>query len=193
VGGRSLPDGAQATLSTLLSRVRRVVGAERLRGTSELRVALGSEAWIDLEVAERGVHEAESAIAQGAYQRAWAPARVALNAASRGFLPEVDAPWATERREHVDNVRLRALEAIAVVGLAIGGPEVAAAERAARALVAAAPYRESGYRLLMEYLAARGDVAEALRVYERLRTRLRDELGIAPSEAVAQLHRRLLR
>jgi pentatricopeptide repeat protein len=144
-------------------------------------------------VAERGVHEAESAVAQGAYGRAWAPARAALNAAGRGFLPEVDAPWATERREHVGNVRLRALEAVAVAGLEIGGPELASAERAARALVVAAPYRESGYRLLMEYLARRGDVAEALRVYEQLRIRLRDELGIAPSDAVADLHRRLLR
>jgi pentatricopeptide repeat protein len=55
-----------------------------------------------------------------------------------------------------------------------------------------APYRETGHRLLMEALARRGNVAEALRAYERLRGLLRDELGIAPSPTVQGVHRRLL-
>ena len=186
------PDGAQATLSTLLSRLRRVFGAERLIGTSELRLAAGDDAWIDLEAAERGVHEAESAVAQGTYEKAWGPARIALHATRRGFLPEVDAGWAAERREHVENLKLRALEATAGAGLGLGGSELPSTERAARELIAAAPFRESGYRMLMTFYAERGDVAEALQVYERLRTLLRDELGIAPSGAVAELHQRLL-
>ena len=61
-----------------------------------------------------------------------------------------------------------------------------------RKLIELAPYRESGYRLLMESLAARGEVAEALRVYDRLRILLHDELGIAPSAESQALHRRLL-
>ena len=52
---------------------------------------------------------------------------------------------------------------------------------AARQLIALAPYRETGYRILMEALAQRGNVAEALLVYDRLRVLLREELGIAPS------------
>ena len=44
----------------------------------------------------------------------------------------------------------------------------------------------------MEALAARGEVAEALAAYERLRVLLRDELGTAPGEAVRALHERLL-
>jgi two-component SAPR family response regulator len=55
-----------------------------------------------------------------------------------------------------------------------------------------APYRESGHRLLMEALQRRGNVAEALRAYERLRVLLREELGIAPSPTVQAVHRRLL-
>jgi DNA-binding SARP family transcriptional activator len=55
-----------------------------------------------------------------------------------------------------------------------------------------APYRETGHRLLMEALAQRGNVAEALRAYERLRVLLREELGIAPSSPVQSVHRRLL-
>jgi DNA-binding SARP family transcriptional activator len=44
----------------------------------------------------------------------------------------------------------------------------------------------------MQALAARGHVPEALRVYERARTVLRDELGIPPGPALARLHTRLL-
>jgi len=38
-----------------------------------------------------------------------------------------------------------------------------------------APFRESAHLLLMRTLAARGNVAEALAAYERLRILLRDE------------------
>ena len=55
-----------------------------------------------------------------------------------------------------------------------------------------APFRETGYLILMEAFAESGNVAEALRVYDRLRLLLRDELGIAPSPAVQSVHRRLL-
>ena len=44
----------------------------------------------------------------------------------------------------------------------------------------------------MEALERSGNVAEALRVYDRLRVVLRDELGIAPSPAVQDVYRRLL-
>jgi tetratricopeptide (TPR) repeat protein len=57
----------------------------------------------------------------------------------------------------------------------------------------AEPYRESGYVLLMEALAARGNVAEALRVFDTLRTLLRDELGTTPSPETIAAHERLLR
>jgi DNA-binding SARP family transcriptional activator len=55
-----------------------------------------------------------------------------------------------------------------------------------------APYRETGHLLLMEALERRGNTAEALRAYERLRVLLREELGIAPNPAIQSLHRRLL-
>ena len=54
------------------------------------------------------------------------------------------------------------------------------------------PFRETGYLILMKALVESGNVAEALRVYDRLRLLLRDELGIAPSPAVQSVYRRLL-
>ena len=97
-----------------------------------------------------------------------------------------EAPWIEERRRDVAELRLRALEAIAATA------EPAAAERAARELVEAAPFRESGHRLLMSALAAGGNVAEALRAYEDLRVRLREELGAAPGPELQALHTELL-
>jgi DNA-binding SARP family transcriptional activator len=44
----------------------------------------------------------------------------------------------------------------------------------------------------MKALAARGNVAEALLAYERLRRLLRDELGTAPGRPLQQLHAELL-
>ena len=54
------------------------------------------------------------------------------------------------------------------------------------------PYREAGYKLLMEALTAEGNTAEALQVYEALRCRLREELGSAPSRELQALHQLLL-
>ena len=78
-------------------------------------------------------------------------------------------------------------------GLAMGGTQLQSAERAARTLIESEPYRESGYVILMEALAARGNVAEAVRVFEALRTLLRDELGTSPSPEAIAAHDRLLR
>ena len=44
----------------------------------------------------------------------------------------------------------------------------------------------------MEALAAQGNTAEALRVYDDLRCRLRDELGTAPGAELQELHQLLL-
>jgi DNA-binding SARP family transcriptional activator len=55
-----------------------------------------------------------------------------------------------------------------------------------------APLRESGYRYLMQALAAQGNLAEALGVYSQLSECLRDQLGVSPSPATRELYGRLL-
>ena len=189
---RETPAAADAGLSALLSKLRRVLGAERLEGRAMLQLRLPPGAWVDLEAATDALHRAESAVAAEQWAAAWGPGRVAQHIAVRGFLPGEDAPWIDETRARLDEIHIRALELVTRACLAIGGAELDTAERSARSLVKAAPYRESGYRLLMDVLAQRDNVAEALRVYEDLRVRLRDELGAAPSHATQALHRRLL-
>jgi DNA-binding SARP family transcriptional activator len=176
-------------LSPLLSKLRQVVPLE---GRGEVRLALPADAWIDLEAAAEGLHRAESAAAQDDFTAAWGPARVAQHVATRVFLPNDEAPWIDAERRRLEEILVRALELVGRACVAIGGGELDTAERAARTLIERAPYRESGHRLLMETLAARGNTAEALLVYDALRRRLRDELGAAPSAPTQALLRRVL-
>ena len=183
------PAGAETALAPLLSKLRRVVPLE---GRGSVRLALPPEAWVDLEAATESVHRAESAVARGAWAEAWGPARVAQHVCVRGFLPGEDAPWIGDLRRRIEELYLRSLELVAQASIQIGGAELDTAERSARRLVERAPYRESGYRALMEALSRQGNSAEALLAYEELRTRLREELGASPSAPTQELHRKLL-
>lgn len=187
------PERSERALSAVLSKLRRVLGPDALGGATPLHVRLPQGTRIDLEAADDAVHRAESAVAQGDWTRAWAASQVALNTARRGFLAGEEGAWIDVCRRHLAELQVRSLETYAAAALGLGGAEQAAAERAGRELVAAAPYRESGYRYLMAALAAGGNVAEALRVYDGLRRRLDDDLGIVPCATTRALHEQLLR
>jgi DNA-binding SARP family transcriptional activator len=178
------PDGHDGGLAPLLSKLRRTVELDGLRLAAD---------WVDVEAALDAIHRAESALAQGAPHEAWAPSQVAMFITGRRFLADEEAPWVDEQRRSQARTRLRALEAYAEAALGIGGTELAAAVRVGRELVAREPYRESGYRILIEALEREGNGAEAILVYEELRTRLREELGITPSDRTQEAYRRLLR
>lgn len=183
------PDAAESALSALLSKVRRVVPVE---GRSSVRLGLPADTWVDLEAAQEALHRAEGAVAREDWKAAWGPARLVQHVCDRQLLPGEDAPWAEERRREAGSLLVRGLELAGLASLRIGGGETATAERAARRLVELAPLRESGTRLLMEVLAGQGNRADALLVYDALRVRLHEELGVGPSEATQTAHRMLL-
>lgn len=187
------PGAADSALSALLSKLRRALPEGWLSGRDGPRLELPAHTLFDVEAAREGLHRAESAVALGDWTRGWAPARVALHTATRELLPGHDAPWIHAMRRELEEVRARALECVARIGLGMGGPEVAAAKRAGRSLVEANPFSEVGYRYLIEALEREDKVAEGLQVYEQLRRMLRDELGIPPSPTSQELHSRLLR
>jgi pentatricopeptide repeat protein len=186
------PSASDAGLNALISKSRKVLGAEVLEGRSALRLRLENDARVDVEVAAEAVHRAESQVALGDWKRAWGPSLVALFTAEREFLPGEDAPWIDEKRRELGETRLRALEAHAAAALGTGGTELPAAVRAGRQLVRVAPLRESGYQILMNALACEGNVAEALRVYTDLCDILRDELGVSPCATTQAVYDHLL-
>jgi DNA-binding SARP family transcriptional activator len=189
------PDGASqsaATFNVVLSKVRALIAPAEISGRGTLQLHLPAEAIVDLELAIGAVHQAESALAQGEWRRAWGPALTAQLIGGRGFLPEFDEAWVEPWRAQLDLVHQRALGCYAEACLHIGGAELPGAERSARRLMAAAPLSEIGYRLLMQALAERGDTAAALAVYDQLRHTVRDELGVDPGPDARRLHQRLL-
>jgi SARP family transcriptional regulator, regulator of embCAB operon len=190
--GQDAPTEAGNALSVVLSRLRHGLGADYLQGRTQIELLLPQATFVDVEAALEGAHRAETCIAEGRWAQAWGPAGIAYHVATRPFLSGLEAPWIDQWRRRLEEVRLRGLECFVAAGLGLGGPALAQAEERARLLTERAPYRETGHRMLMEALERRGNVAEALRAYERLRVLLREELGIAPSPAVQAVHRRLL-
>jgi SARP family transcriptional regulator, regulator of embCAB operon len=190
-GEEAAPDH-HPRLSVLLSKLRRVVGPELLAGRAQIELVLPPEAFVDVEAAIEALHRAESHVANGEWAEAWGPSGVAYHVAGRALLQGFDRPWLDEWRRRLDDVRLRGLECFAIARLRLGGSTLPQAEDCGRRLIELAPYRETGHRILMEALEQRGNVAEALLAYDRLRVLLRDQLGIAPGPAVQSVYRRLL-
>jgi len=185
--------GAAGALTVLLSKARALLAPAEIRGRRTLQLVLPANSAVDLETATTSLHSAESAVALRDWRRAWPAALTAQYVSRRRFLTEYEAIWIDEWRRQLDVIYERALACYGEACLGIGGTELPAAERAARRLAAHAPLAETGHRLLMRALTARGDPAAALAAYDQLRQLLREELGVSPCPATQALHARLLR
>jgi pimeloyl-ACP methyl ester carboxylesterase/DNA-binding SARP family transcriptional activator len=186
------PRDPQGALRPILSRLRRSVEPAAIEGRDRVSLVLPEPVWMDVREATRSLEAARAAARRGL----WEGVRKHSDAAARllrpGFLPGLDGDWVEVRRREVEELLLEALELSARAALAVRSPDLSVAERASRELIAHSPYRETGYRFLMEALASGGNVAEGLRVYDDLRVLLRDQLGTAPAAEVQALHARLL-
>lgn len=178
-------------LSALISKLRKALGSQIVSGRGDVRLVFPN-AWVDVEAASEAIHRAEGAVGRGAWADAWGPGRVALHIVRRELLPGESAAWVEEERRALEEIESRALECIATSSLELGPNELESAVRSGRDLVRLAPHRESGHRVLMRAFAAEGNDAEALGVYERLRVRLREDFGVAPSAPTQELYRTLL-
>lgn len=185
------PALVDTALNALISKLRKAVGSDSVSGRGGVRLVLPG-AWVDVEAASEAIHRAEGAVGRGAWAEAWGPGRVALHIVRRELLPGESAAWVEQERRLLEEIELRALECVGKSSLELGPNELESAIRSGRDLVRLAPHRESGYRVLMRALAAEGNDAEALGVYERLRVRLREDLGVAPSAPTQELYRGLL-
>ncbi|MDQ2623411.1 MAG: AAA family ATPase, partial [Actinomycetota bacterium] len=188
-----VPNGGDALLAPPLSRLRKALGAGKLKGRTELTLVLEEDVRIDWEEAQESLAEAQRLLASGGdAQAAWQSALNAETILGGGLLPGLEARWIDEHRVVAEEMRLKALEAVARSGARLGPSEQARAERAARGAVEASPFRESARAAQIEVMQAQGNVAEALRSYEELRVLLREELGTFPSSELTALHEQLL-
>jgi len=185
------PAAVDARLNPLLSKLRRVFGAESVDGRSALRLCL-PDAWVDLEAAAEAIHRAESAVAQ----REWARgvgARADRAVRRRARFP-ARRGRALDRRDPPPAGRTAPARPRELRG-GDPGPWRHRADRRGAGRAAAdppCPLRESGYRYLMRALAAQDNLAEALGVYSQLSECLREQLGVSPSPATRALYEELL-
>src|SRR4051794_4144732 len=93
IWGEQPPATPEAALAALVSRLRRALGTERIPAHGEVRLVLPDDVFIDLEAASEAIHRAESAVRRQDWIEVWAPARIALHTALRGFLPGEEAVW----------------------------------------------------------------------------------------------------
>ena len=193
-----IPPAWDSALSAIMSKLRALLSTlgpawgeclHGSRGSYELRCP--ELLWVDLEVAAESLHEGETALRRGQYAEAFGPTAVAMHITQRPFFPGEEAAWVERRRDRLRDYHLRALEARAAIYLWNSEPIFALQN--AKEVVALEPFRESGYRLIMQAHVKMGNTAEALRTYEQCRRLIADELGVDPSPETKALHEDVLR
>jgi YVTN family beta-propeller protein len=194
--GEAPPATWDKALTVLVSKLRSLL-ADGGDGANALTSAFGcyrldlpGGTWIDVIAATDAAREAERALATGDLAAAKAAAELAAAVLGQPFLPGQEGVWVDEKRRQFADVRDRALSVLSEASLRSG--EATEAVRWAEQTVALAPFRETGYRQLMEAHVAAGNRAEALRVYEQCRRLLADELGTYPSPETESIYRGLL-
>jgi predicted ATPase/DNA-binding SARP family transcriptional activator len=193
VWGERPPAGAANALQSLVSRLRRVLPGAIESNASGYRLAL------DPEVVDAVRFERLAMAGRGALRRDPLEAATALRQALvlwRGpaLADAATAPFTAPTVARLEELRLSALEDRIEADLASGvdgGGETLVAELGG--LVTVHPTRERLCGQLMRALARAGRQADALAVYERIRTRLADQLGIDPSEELEAAHLQVLR
>jgi YVTN family beta-propeller protein len=195
--GDNPPATWEKALTVLVSKLRPLLTEAGLDGGTALtgafgcyRLSLPENVWVDVIAAAADIREAEAALADGDVEHAKVVALEASSLAQPQFLPGEDGSWVEEKRRELASIRRRALSCLADAYLQ-SGRETEAAKWAEESL-ALDPFRETAYRRLMTAYAAAGDRAEALRVYDRCRRLLADELGAYPSPETDSLYRELL-
>ena len=193
----SLPPSWEKSLRAVISKLRAQLTSP---GISDIALSgsfgcyqllLPADVWIDVEAAIGAIDRAESALRQDKPQEAWGWAQVAYQISRRPFLMGEDGPWVTLKRSELRNVLVRAHECLSEPY--IWHKEPASAVKHANEAVALEPFRERSYQLLMQAHAAVGNRAEALRVYERCRRLLSEELGVLPSPQTEAVYLEILR
>jgi YVTN family beta-propeller protein len=184
-------------LTGIVSKLRALLAGVGINSANVLtgafgcyRLELPEGSWVDVIVAANEAQAAEEALTANDLDTAKTAAGLAESLLRRPFLPGEDGPWVEEKRREFADVRGRALTTLADACLRAG--DTADAAKWAEQTIALAPFRETGYRRLMGAHAAAGNRAEALRVYERCRLLLAEELGAYPSPETETIYRELL-
>ena len=187
--GDGAPTRASEQLSVLASRLRSVVGAERIERTDAgYKLTLD---WLDLDALGEYATEAERRLAQDALVAARTAAAAGVALARGRLLADEPDPWWAAPESAVTEQWVRRLRH-ALLATCLRSSDFVEAEHQARALLAPDPYDEVAMRALMTSLARSGRAASALSTYAQFRTLLAEELGVSPEEGTEEIHTAVL-
>jgi predicted ATPase/DNA-binding SARP family transcriptional activator len=198
--GEAPPATVDTTLRSLVSRLRRLLAsipppesgsAPRVVGQDCAYLLQVDAGWIDAVRFEEDVTAGRRALDAGDPLEAVRCFQAGLARWRGPALPEladVDALRAEATRLNEDHVA--AMEALADAELAAGQP--ALAQATLESVVAEHPLREPAWGRLMLALYRQGRQADALRVYQRARRLLVDQLGVEPGPGLRKLEQQVL-
>jgi DNA-binding SARP family transcriptional activator len=188
--GDAPPSSPNEQLAVLVSRLRRVLGRDRVV-YGDGGYALGVD-WLDLDEFEALAEETAHRLGAGNPGGARVAAAAALSLVRGPLLAdEAEAGWADLDRAAVGRVIARVHHLAAEAALATG--DFADAAEEAGGALDHDPYDESALRILMSAWSMAGRPASALAAYARVRARLGDDLGVDPAPETEALHTAILR
>ncbi|MGH9189988.1 MAG: tetratricopeptide repeat protein [Acidimicrobiales bacterium] len=186
--GDDPPRSWETSLRVLVSKLRALLERAGLPPREALTVQLGcyqlqlpADAVVDVEEADEALTASRSAMAAGRPPEAMRLAAEAIAIGGRQFLPGATGTWVERRQGALREMHLQALEALTAASSSCG--EWAKAVQAAETAIALEPLHEQTWVKLMEAHAGAGNRGQALRIYERCRRLLVEELGVSPSPA----------
>ncbi|MEU4572840.1 BTAD domain-containing putative transcriptional regulator [Nonomuraea sp. NPDC023979] len=195
VWGDAPPPTARTSLRTYVYRLRRTLAP--LSGPG-LRLATRGRSYVlslpedalDVSVFQRSVAAAGAAMERGDAPGAAGTLRSALEMWRGPVLPELDLELVRQERHRLEEARgyARELWLEAELGCGRHRQAVPALER----FVAAHPFRENVWAMLVRALWMSGRRADALAAYRRVRALLAEELGVDPSGELERLHQDIL-
>ena len=187
---RASPERARGSLRTAASQVRRALHDDcivREPGTMMLR-----DAWVDVVAVSSLLLAGRSAALVGNAEVVVSRARAMERLYQGDFHAyDDDSDWAVAERDHLLHRRLELLDDAAQSCLIMGRYREALAH--AHAVLVVDPTAEGAQRTKMRAHAELGEVGSALRVFERYRRQLADDLGVDPPAQIRDLHLEILR
>jgi ABC-type transport system substrate-binding protein/DNA-binding SARP family transcriptional activator len=185
------PVSAAHTLDAYVSRLRKLLGADRLTRRSGGYVLRTDAAEVDLDRFDELVARGREELAAGQAAAAAATLRAALGEWRGTALADLlYEPFAAEAAATLEEHRLNALEERIEADLASGRAAELVGEL--ERLVREHPFRERLLGQLMVALYRSGQQARALDAYRVGRHRLAEELGLEPGRALQELERAIL-
>ncbi len=190
VWGEDTPEAARKALQAYVSRLRKLIGGDRLEPRAHGYVLNADPDELDAAAFEALIAEGREALITDPATAAAKFANALTLWRGRPFGDLADEPSLVPEVVRLEELRLVAAEGEAEAKLALGESSKVLGDLSR--LIAANPLRERLRALQMQALVAQGRNAEALQAYQDLRKMLAESLGIEPSESLQRLEEEIL-